>query len=83
MNDFAHGSLRKTLVTLLPRGRLRCLVGIIGSSCWFFMAFGFTFFQSLSVQLKAECNKGYVKVKQVCLFVSWTSMFYLMIVLHC
>lgn len=35
----------------------------------FFMAFGFNFFQSLSVHLKAECNKGYVKVKQVCLLV--------------
>lgn len=40
---------------------------------------GLTFFISLSVQLKAECNKGYVKVKQVCVFVIWVSILYLMI----
>lgn len=51
--------------------RLHCPVGSIGACAWFFVTFRFNFSQSLSVQLKAECNKGYVKVKQVCVFVIW------------
>lgn len=55
----------------------------VGAAAWFFVVLGFNFFQSLPVQLKAECNKGYVKVKQVCLFVTWVSILYLMIFSGC
>lgn len=46
----------------------------------------FNFFQSLLVQLKAECNKGYVKVKQVGVFITWNFIlddFLMLLTLEC
>ena len=40
-------------------------------------------FLCLSVQLKAECNKGYVRVKQVCVSVAWMPIYYSMVFLCC
>ena len=80
---FCSWAFEETPVKLPPGMRLHCPVGRIGACACFLVAFRLNFFQSLSVQLKAECNKGYVKVKQVCVFLIWISILYLMIFLCC